>query len=100
VALPASFIKEIVERANENMRLIDDTTDSVKRIMDAADLVYAIWQDPTKPLGVGIRVVKGLPILGEIITTGKTETVRWQAIPCNDEAQAIALQQVLGDRLN
>jgi hypothetical protein len=72
--------------------------------------------------GVGLRVVKGIPLLGELIAptpptvspaqpfdaTHKTHVLRaampkgvsWQAILCVEVAQAIALQQVLGDRLN
>jgi hypothetical protein len=68
--------------------------------MDAADLVFAVWQDRTQPDGVGLRVVKGIPLLGEVFTTQQTKGVSWQAIPCIEEAQAVALQQVLGDRLN
>jgi hypothetical protein len=57
--LDDEMLDAIVRRANENQALMDGTMQPVLSIMDAADIVVAIWQDMNQPPSIGLRVVKG-----------------------------------------
>jgi hypothetical protein len=89
--------KMIVAKANEVRPQLDDTMEPIKRLIDNHDLVFAVWQDRSQPDGVGTQIIKGRKTLTEVFTSGQSARVRWTAIPCIEEAQAVALQQVLGD---
>jgi hypothetical protein len=73
-------------------------TELIWKIVDENEVVFAIWQDETKPRNVGWRCVKGTDRLGEIACTGNAATVRTSAISCKGEAQAVALEEACKGR--
>lgn len=66
--------------------------DLIWKVIDENEVVFAIWQDETKPRNVGWRCVKGTDRLGEIVVTGNASAMRTGAISCKGEAQAVALE--------
>jgi len=42
------FLADIVELANNNESRIDGTTKPVRRILAENDIVFGVWQDPSK----------------------------------------------------
>jgi hypothetical protein len=70
----------------------------VRRRIDDADLCFAVWQDDTKPYGVGFLLVKGQHLMRQMLSDNKPLPVRTTAIKCIEEAQAIALHQVAGEQ--
>ncbi len=62
----SEFLDQIVERWNANRNLMDGTPAPVERIINGAELVFATWPDPTRPNGVGVHVIKGQRLLGEL----------------------------------
>lgn len=72
--------------------------DLIWKIIDENEVVFAIWQDETKPRNVGWRCVKGTDRLSEIVLTGEANTMRTSAISCKGEAQAVELEEAYRGR--
>ena len=101
--------KTLAAKAVENVKLLDGTTDPVKRILANADLVFAVWPDAGEKEGVGTLILKGQRRLkatgagwmdapsGTQRFSIPTAQVKWDAIPCNDYEHAYALSQTLGE---
>ncbi|MGX1323879.1 hypothetical protein AB7M17_007332 [Bradyrhizobium sp. USDA 377] len=70
----------------------------VKRRVSDSDVVFAIWQDPNLPHGVGWILVKGQQIARQVLANNENATIRVAAIPCIEAAQAQALLQELGEQ--
>jgi hypothetical protein len=94
--LPDEFIRQLVEKANLNRHMIDGSTDSVKDILAQSDVVIGVWRDNDSPHGIGMHVIKGQRVLGQIMAGGERMNVQIDAIPCVSREQAIACQDVLG----
>jgi hypothetical protein len=71
---------------------------AVKKRLDRADVVIAIWYVSEGPPGMRWMVIKGQQALRECIASGKPWTSRMVGIPCVDGDQAEALLQVTGER--
>lgn len=87
----------LVAMANANDRLMDGTMTPVRRIVDGADIVFAVWQDREEPDSVGILLVKGLAALRRYVATGVAFPAAQTAIKCVDVAQAHALAEVCAE---
>ena len=94
----ADFVRRLVDLANRNEETMDGTTEPVRRIVTEGDVVFAVWQDPDEEYGVDYVVVKGAKLLKEIVASQNAQVMRIDAVKCTCTEQAIALQQVLGDR--
>jgi hypothetical protein len=94
----AAFVRRLVDLANRNEETMDGTMGPVRRIVAEGDVVFAVWQDPEEEYGVGSLVVKGAKLLKEIVASRTGQAMRIDAVKCTCTEQAIALQQVLGDR--
>jgi hypothetical protein len=57
--------------ALRNQRLMDGTTEPVRRILDGAQLVFAVWPDSDEPDGIGTLIAKGTHRLKAIAASGK-----------------------------
>ena len=90
--------RRIVELANKNEPMITSEFSSVRRICDAAELVWGLWPDSQAEDGVGMLVVKGELILENIMQTNVTKEVGMTAIWCACIEKAEALKQVLAAR--
>jgi hypothetical protein len=89
---------QIVAKANEvSELLVDGRFEPVRALVDANELVYAVWQDEEEPDGVGTMIVKGQRKLQEIITSRRAQRLKWTAISCTCAEQAEALKQVAGE---
>jgi hypothetical protein len=64
-----NLIRQLVELANANNDDFVMDYQWVKKNIDANDLVVAVWQDPSEPLGVGTLIIKGRRLLREVIAT-------------------------------
>ena len=88
---------KIVEMANAVQPLLDGSMQPIEALLNANDIVFAVWQGADEPDGVGFRVVKGQRRLMAITTSNKAEPLKMTAIPCISLEQAVALQQVAGE---
>jgi hypothetical protein len=99
----------IVEMANANQALMDGTIGPVQRIIDSAEIVFAVWQDPDAPHGVGMLLIKGKHRLKAIaagdnaappgtLALSISTRCRVNAVACVCAEQAEALRQELGDK--
>ncbi len=89
----------IVARANEIAAGLagDDDFEPIRQLTEGADLVFGVWPDPDEPDGIATMIIKGARLLGAIVAAGKTENVKWTAVPCSCAEQAAALRLTLGD---
>jgi hypothetical protein len=94
------LIRRMVTLANNNQSRITEDFNTVRRLVDSADVVFAVWQDQSERLGVGWRIVKGKNLLAQISQDGFSRKGQFQAIPCIDGDQAAALEMVAGDKPN
>ncbi len=83
--------------ANANRENITGDFATVQAIVDSAPLVFGVWQDPAKPDGVGMLVVKGHMLLRGIVADGEARSTASAAIPCTCAEQAEALRIVAGE---
>jgi hypothetical protein len=92
------FKAHLVEIANDvQTNLLDGTMTPVYRLIEASDLVLAVWQDAEEPDGVGMYVIKGDRLLRTIIAENKAMPAKMTAVPCECLEQAVALKQVAGE---
>jgi hypothetical protein len=96
--IPAELIKQLVDMANANDALMDGTMAPVKKIINENEVVFAVWQDWSQPHSVDLLLVKGQQRLNEIVANNKSAEVRIAAVKCIEEAQAMALIEVLGEK--
>lgn len=83
----AETLKHFVDLADENRAGMGGTDADLFLLMDAADVVWAVWQDDTQEHGFGSRVVKGMEHL-QLGSRGINQT----AIHRLDEQHAMALE--------
>jgi hypothetical protein len=60
---PEDFLRQLVEMANQNMELMDGTTEPIKRLFEAGEIVIGVWQDLSRPYGIDFLVLKGAKLL-------------------------------------
>jgi hypothetical protein len=103
------FVARIVAMANANdeamrahLRMEGGNAhmDEVWKIIDSADVVFGIWQDPTGPEGVGYLVIKGEHLLPDVVADGAARSHIINAISCQEAAQAYALHDLCLQRLS
>lgn len=92
------MLKQLVVKATANeAALWADAIDGrilaseIKKIVDNADVVFAVWQDDTKPQLFGHSIVKGEHLLSDGTTAAQSHAV--EAIKCLGEADASALKE-------
>jgi hypothetical protein len=88
--------RSLVELANANNERMTGSAREVDAILQSADIVYAVWHDPSEPNGVGTLLIKGVNVLRDIIASGEERQVEVNAIKCMDINQALALKEVRG----
>ena len=102
-------IKELLERlatdaatARKRMRHLDGNRafDFVRNIFDQSEVVVGVWDDPEQPGGVGVRVLKGKVGLRSVVAADKADRFRVGVVPCVAEEQAVAAEQVFGERIH
>lgn len=91
------FKHRVVAMANASRALITSDFSTVRGIVDAAPLVFGVFQDATQPDGVGLLLVKGHALLREVVASGRTLPVDMAAVPCTCAEQAEALRLVAGE---
>jgi hypothetical protein len=101
----SDFIEKMVALANvvhgDLVVLPNDRAryDLVKRIIDGAEMVFAVWTDRFAQDGVGHMLVKGQAIARQAVADEKMAvSTRVAAIPCNSAEQANALLHDPGER--
>jgi hypothetical protein len=67
------------------------------RLVEDADLAFGVWPDASQPDGVGMFVIKGRELMAG--RPGTSIPVIWTAIPCIHMEYAVALRDLVGDRL-
>src|SRR5689334_10163355 len=91
------IVRMAVDMANKNMVLMDGTTDPVKRIIAKNDIVFGVWQEPGR--SVGMSIIKGQHRLREFLASdGAAVTMKVTAIPCENAEHAEAVRIVLGEK--
>jgi hypothetical protein len=89
--------KVAVDLANEVCELVDPHNPKqclrvIKRRVECADLVLAVWQNQAEPDGIGMMPVKGDQWLDVIAKGGVPGPLAIAAIPCSNAEQAGALR--------
>ena len=90
------MLRELVRVANRHEALMDGTIAPVKRIVDNADVVWAVFNDPDE-VGVGTLIIKGSSALDEAAAGRWPTELRCTAIKTIDRNMAIVAREVLGD---
>ena len=69
----------------------------LRQVMEAHDVVFAVWQDAGEPDGVGIKLIKGDALLHTSVDTHRTLSTSLTAIPCGELEEAEAIRRVYGE---
>jgi hypothetical protein len=96
-AMDRQMKARLVAMANANESVMDGTMTPVRRLVDGADIVFAVWQDHEEPDGVGTLLVKGQAALRRCVAPGVPFPAVQTAIKCINVAQAYALAEVCGE---
>jgi hypothetical protein len=93
------LIVDMAKAQTEAMRGMDPKAAfrHVRKIIDDNDVVFGVFQDHDSANGVGVKIIKGLPLVEAVATGGVTEMYRMAAVPCISPEQAFAVAEVLGD---
>jgi hypothetical protein len=92
-----ALLRNFLEAARQNERVMDGTMGPVLEICYGASLVVAFWRDREAPIGYDWLVVKGEEFLQHLINTDTDRKLKCTGILCCEEAQAMALQGYLAD---
>ena len=93
----AAFKLELVDLANKIRPTLTGDFREVRQMIDAVQMAFAVWQDPTAPDGVDFMAVKGVQHMREIIASNRSKALSMTAIPCVCAEQAEALRLVIAD---
>jgi hypothetical protein len=72
----------------------EDRMAMVWRLIEDAEVVYAIWQDDGEPEGIGYLLIKGAVLMRQIIAENRPRRLLTTGIKCDCLEQAAALQWV------
>jgi len=92
------FRRGLVDMANA--RIEDGFTgegDELRQIIEAHDVVFAVWQDASQRDGVGVTLIKGDELLQTVVDTPRAVGTKLTAIPCSGLEEAEAMRKVYGD---
>ena len=93
------WLEGVVASANFNRYYLSDT-DSLRRLIDSAEIVIGVWQDFDEPNGVGHLVIKGKKRLTSTSDTCTSLSMTVQGVPCECLEEAIAIERVFGDAMD
>jgi hypothetical protein len=89
----------LVEMANANDAIVmDGSMDPVREIVADNDVEIAIWQDVSRPQGIGLMVIKSDDVMRAAVTNQRAFRGKVAAIKCVDAEQAMALLADFGAR--
>jgi hypothetical protein len=91
------FKLEMFELAHENQKAMDGTTGPVKQIIDGAEVVFAMWPDPTAEHNCDFLIIKGAKLLRHCVESDQAFEARCGAVLVANIEMATAACQVLGD---
>lgn len=91
------FLQSLIEMANANQQLMDGTTTPVKKIIAENDVVLGVWSDPESRCGVGFHIIKGAPLLNDVIGAGKSRQHKTSAVYVDNFEMAEVARLTLGD---
>lgn len=97
-----SFVCEMARRAdqhavNTTYMAPEQAMNYVRDVIDGADIVWGVFEDPTATHGFGMHLIKGRRELQTVTASKKTAQVFLDAISCSCAEQAIAAERELGD---
>lgn len=84
----------IVASANGNQAVMDGTTEPIKAIIDAGEVVFALWPEPRNECGIGLLILKGERRLAECVAAA--QPFRVCGVICCDSDAAIAADFMFG----
>jgi hypothetical protein len=93
-----ALIKKAVHSANDVRTKCNGDFKYIKNVIDEADIVFAVWTDPSARGGVGWLLVKGQRLLSTCASGGAVIPAKIAGVPCTDDYQAHALLEVAGER--
>lgn len=88
---------DIIRIAEGNQPLMDGTTEPVQAIVASADIVIAVWPDADLEEGAGTLVIKGEPLMRDIIQGAPPSECRLSAVWVDSAEMAMAARIVFGD---
>ncbi|MGA0594267.1 hypothetical protein [Enterovirga sp. CN4-39] len=96
-ASEAAHLDELVEMANATGDLIKSGATTYEDVFKAADVIHLIWQDGSRPHGIGQLLAKGQDRLKLLVQRGEAADLNFTSIRCRDAVHAHAMRQLYGD---
>ncbi|NNM73841.1 hypothetical protein [Enterovirga aerilata] len=96
-AAEAEHLDELVDMANATGDLIKSGATTYEDVFKAAEVIHLIWQDRSRPHGIGQLLAKGQDRLKLLVDSGKAADLKFTSIRCRDAVHAHALRQLYGD---
>ncbi len=93
------FRAQLVQLYNQSIELLDGTLEPVMGLIEAGDVVVAVWADTTAPLGIDLLSLKGNRLLREMMAgehPGRKQ-LRITVVPCRSYDHAVAAKETLID---
>jgi hypothetical protein len=79
-----------VDMANQNEELMDGTTVPVKAVIAQGEIVFAVWQDPTRVCGIGLLLLKGASALRGTMAGTHPKNLRITGVKVDNFEMAVA----------
>jgi hypothetical protein len=90
------LVEMAANMAAQNEELMDGTTAPVKAIIAQGEIVFAVWQDPTKACGVGLLLLKGDGALRETMAGAHPKKLRITGVKVSNLEMAVAADLTMG----
>lgn len=95
--LSPAQLQEHVDKANRDADRNINNPDFAVTVMDRCQLVYGVWEDATKPFGVGIAILQGIKLIEEALKRGGSATFSVGHIRCRSRDEAKVCSILWGD---
>jgi hypothetical protein len=71
--------------------------DLLREVIEEADVVWGVWNDPTAAYGVDVALIKGHDRLMLIAQSPRPVATKVAAVPCRNVEEAEAMRLEFGD---
>lgn len=87
------LLEELSTRANRYVGA-NLTEDELRRIFQENIVVFAVWNDPDEPGGLGALIVQGQHALDRIVEGAEIDDLAFTALPCRSRNEADELRRL------
>lgn len=98
MAIPPQRLKALLDRVEAVVETAERKDfDAMRELIDRADVVYGIFEDPDAEDEAGLHIIKGHRTLMTIASQQKARAVRTACISCRNREEAVELQRTIGE---